>query len=313
MSSISAPLHPLSSAKIHDLSGLVALVTGGGSGIGLMIAETLACNGAKVYIASRRLETLQKAATDVNGRLAAIEGHANGSLVPIVLDVTSKPSIQEAVAHLREKEGKLHILVNNSGQVGPFSRILKDANPPGDLGKAVFESETFEEWSALFNVNLASIFFTTFAFLSLLEDGAKDLDERFTSHKHSTSVINISSISGIQRQGQAHYAYNVSKAGVNHMTKMMSTEFAIKKKPVRVNAIAPGAYASEMTDHQGKQMEPWVVDAICQGLTPHPLQRPGREEEIGAAALLLASPTAGGYMNGQVLVVDGGFLAVNPA
>ncbi|PVF95218.1 NAD(P)-binding protein [Serendipita vermifera] len=301
MSAAPSTAHHLSSASLYDLSGLVALVTGGGSGIGLMIAEAYAANGAKVYIAGRRLPTLEKAASDVAM-----------PVVSVVLDVTDKASIRECVKTIESKEGKLHILVNNAGQVGPYSMFWRDPSTPehADIGKSMFENETFDEWSSLFNINLTSIYFTTFAFLTLLEKGAEDLKSRF-SFKPTTSVINITSVSGIQRQAQCHFAYNISKAGANHLTRLFSTELALKDKPIRVNAIAPGPFATEMTQLQG-WVDERIVDLIGRGVMPHPAKRGGREEEIGAAALLLGSPSAGGYINGQILGVEGGFLLVNP-
>ncbi|CCA74515.1 related to NAD(P)H-dependent oxidoreductase [Serendipita indica DSM 11827] len=302
--------HHLSSNVLYDMTGLVALITGGGSGIGLMIAEAYAVHGATVYIGGRREQTLDKAASDVAQRI----GNSSGRLVPLGLDVTKKESIRNAVNIIREKEGKLHILVNNAGQVGPFSGFFNDESAPehADIGTAVFENEHFADWASLFDINITSIFFTTFAFLPLLELGAQDLDSRSPAHPLTTSVINITSVSGIQRQAQMHFAYNVSKAAANHLTRLLSTELALKKKPVRVNAIAPGPFPTEMTEHQGQTFGAYVADMIGKGIHPHPARRGGTEEEIAGAALLLASPVAGGYINGHIMLVDGGFLLVNP-
>ncbi|KAG8849700.1 hypothetical protein FRC20_002245 [Serendipita sp. 405] len=310
--------HPLAANAIYDFSKLVALVTGGGTGIGLMIAEGFAANGAKVYIGGRRSETLQKAASDVARRLEDTDNHnsskRHGILIPISLDVTSKESIAEAVQTIQGAEGKLHILVNNAGQVGPCSHFFNNPTSPKheDTGKSMFENEQFSEWSSLFDINVTSIYFTTFAFLSLLELGAKDLDSYGGLYKSTSSVINISSVSGIQRQAQGHFAYNVSKAAANHLTRLLSTELTLKGKPVRVNAIAPGPFSTEMTEHQGLKMSEEIVDLIAKGVTPHPLKRAGTEGEMAATAMFLASPVAGGYTNGQILLLDGGFLLVNP-
>ncbi|GLB38242.1 putative enoyl-(Acyl carrier protein) reductase [Lyophyllum shimeji] len=287
---------------LYDLSGRVAVVTGGGTGIGLIIAQGLAASGAKVYITGRRLDVLQKVADSWN------EQNAGAPIIPIKMDVTDKDSIKEGRKFIEEKEEKIHILVNNAGQVGPTSPFLGNPSAPelkdGEtLGHALFNNETFGQWSDLYMINTFSLFFVTTAFLGLLDKGSKDT-EGYTS-----VVINITSISGVIKVAQEHFAYNSAKAAAAHLTKMLATEFALKKVAVRVNAIAPGVYASQMTFDE---IKPEEVDKIGKGVMPVPARRAGTGQEMAGTVVYLASP-AGGYVNGQEIIIDGGYVAVNPA
>lgn len=119
------------------------------------------------------------------------------------------------------------------------------------LGRALFDNESFDSWANLYSINTFSTFFVTAAFLGLLAKGSEDVPG------YTSSVINITSISGIMKIAQNHvclclhhvcvsnivlqFAYNTSKAAASHLTKMLSTELALKKIPVTVNAIAPGS------------------------------------------------------------------------
>ncbi|KAF8550814.1 NAD(P)-binding protein, partial [Imleria badia] len=270
-----------------------------------MIAQGLAANGARVYITGRRLEVLQNIAKSWNNS----KKDTMGSLIALKMDTTNKDDIQQAVQTLKNDEGKLHILVNNAGQSGPQSHELNNPSPTTakkaeEIGQYLFHNESFEEWSSLFSVNTFSVYFMTVAFLELLDKGSQDKPE-FTSN-----VINITSVSGLIKVAQRHFCYNSSKAAASHLTKMLATEFALKGIPVRVNAIAPGVYESEMTHDvisgQG------ATDAVGMGVVSIPAKRPGTAAEMAGTAVYLASPAAA-YMNGQELVIDGGYLAVNPS
>ncbi|GAB1522098.1 Splicing factor [Rhizoctonia solani] len=295
--------------KIFAVSGLTVLVSGGGTGIGLMMAKGLAANGAKVYIGGRRKETVEKAAEEQGNGLS-------GSLIPISLDVTSKESIENAVKLISsENDGKLDVLVNNAGQVGPASRFFSNPDAPErkdteTLGTALFRNESFEEWSDLFSVNVSSIFFVSTAFLGLLENASKTRETE--TGGWSSSIINITSVSGRMKQSQDHFAYNASKAAGIHLTKMLSTELALRKIPIRVNTISPGPFPTEMTGSEGSTIPADVVELITKGITKVPSSRGGLDKDIVGAVVYLASP-ASYYVNGQVITVDGGFLAVNPA
>ncbi|KAK0188161.1 short-chain dehydrogenase [Armillaria mellea] len=288
--------------NLYKLSGLVAVVTGGGTGIGLMIARGLAENGAKVYITGRRKDVLEGV---INS------GIIKGEVIALQMDMTVKASILEAKKVREQKEGKLHILVNKCA--GPMSLWSNDLTSPQHkdtetLGQALF-NESEEEWADVFAINVFSIYFVTMAFLGLLDKGTKD------QAGYMSSVINITSISAITKLAQQHFAHNTSKSATSHLTKTLATEFALKGIPVRVNAIAPGVYESEMIK---TVIRPEDVDATGSGVLPVLARRAGTEltaehrgEEMAGTAVYLAS-SSGCYATGQEIVIDGGYLAVNP-
>jgi NAD(P)-dependent dehydrogenase (short-subunit alcohol dehydrogenase family) len=288
-------------AVAGDLTGRVAVVTGGGTGIGLMNAQGLAAAGAKVYITGRRLDVLEKVA-------AAWDKQIGGEILPLQMDVTNKESIAKAKKHIEEKEGKLHILVNNAGQVGPNSQFFNDLNAPEHkdaetLGTALFNNESIEGWADLYTINSSSIFFVTTAFTGLLAKGSQDVEGYWSS------VVNITSISGVIKLAQDHFCYNSAKAAAAHLTKMFDAEYALKGIPIRINAIAPGAYASEMTFDT---ITPEQVDLIGKGISKVPARRAGTGQEMAGTVVYLVS-RAGGYTHGQEIVIDGGYVSVNPS
>ncbi|KAF9454780.1 NAD(P)-binding protein [Macrolepiota fuliginosa MF-IS2] len=288
--------------NLFSLEGRIALVTGGGTGIGLMITRGLAAAGAKVYLTGRRLNILEKVALEWN------QLGKGGQIIPLQMDATNKESILAAKKVIEEKDGKLHVLVNNAGQVGPTSPFLENPSAPEckdaeTLGLGLF-NESLQGWSDLYAINTFSVFFVTTAFLGLLAKGSEDVEGYWSS------VINITSISGVIKVAQNHFCYNSAKAAAAHLTKMLATEIALKKIPVRVNAIAPGAYASEMTFDKITTGE--LADEVGKGVQPVPMQRGGTEEEMAGTALYLASK-AGGYTTGQQIVIDGGYVSVNPS
>jgi len=286
---------------IYNLEGRVALVTGGGSGIGFMIAQGLATNGAKVYISGRRKETLDRAVSSL--------AQQNVTIFAVPMDVTDRESILNVKKVIEEKEGKLHILVNNAGQTGPVSPFFNEPSAPQrkdaeTLGLALFNNESNKEWADHYSINTFSIFFVTTAFLGLLAKGSANQKD------YTSCVINTTSVSGITKLAQNHFAYNSAKAAASHLTKMFATEFALKKIPVRVNAVAPGVYASEMTHAIIEGTE--AVNKVGQGIQPVPADRSGTAVEVAGTAIYLAS-RAGCYTNGQEIMIDGGYLAVNPS
>jgi len=282
--------------NIGDLTGRVAIVTGGGTGIGQIIAKAFAANGAKVYITGRRLEVLQKSA-------AATEG-----LHVLQLDVTDKESIRKAVAHVEATDKKLDILVNCAGISGAKAHWLSNPSAPEheNVGRSLFEGQDMDEWHSIFKTNTFAPFWITNAFLALLHAGAK------TRPGETSSVINISSTTATMKIGMNNFAYGTSKCAVEHLTVVLASEYARQEIPVRVNCISPGGFPSELLNFG----DPSVLDSILSKplpgcFSPAPVKRAGREPEMAMTAVYLAS-SAGGFTNGIVLRADGGHHLLNP-
>lgn len=292
-------------SNLFDVKDRVALVTGGGSGIGLMCAQALAVNGAKVYIVGRTEEKLQKTA-ETHGK------GISGQLIPIVGDITKKADLERIVKEVESKEKCLCILVNNAGisgtDEGPQAKNASggsEGKPEGEnavaLKKALFEADdSFDTWTDIYRTNVAAMYFTSVAFLPLLEKATEH------HHGYSGTIINITSISGITKQAQNHFAYNSSKGAAIHLNEMLATELANNEIKIRVNSIAPGVYPSEMTaSESGSDNKSVLKKEEFQSI---PAKRPGHDRDMANACLFLATNQ---YLNGVTVPVDGGWLLVN--
>lgn len=290
-----AATHQFDATKLFDVKGFVCVVTGGGTGIGLMISQALAQNGAKVYITGRRTEALEKAAK-------AHDPNHGGSIIPIgPTDVTKKDDLEALVKDLQTKEEYINLLVCNAGIGGPKAEPEHD--DASDLKKKLWENESVEEWNQTYNTDVTSVYFTTVAFLPLLQAG---IEPHGPLPRFGASVITISSMSGQMKHAQGHFAYNAAKGATIHLTKLMSSEF--QRAWIRVNSIAPGYFPSEMTakcsdDNQKSELPAEKV----QEKGHVPAMRGGREEEMGMTALYLAKNE---YVNGQIITVDGGVMNI---
>ncbi|KAI4229379.1 MAG: hypothetical protein L6R36_000920 [Xanthoria steineri] len=253
-----AATHSLQVEKLFSVKDYVCVVSGGGTGIGLMITQALAAN-----------EQLEK----------------------LVQDISSK-------------EKHINLLVANAGIAGP--KGIPESSDASQLSKDLWSSESPPEWASVFNTNVTSVYFTTVAFLPLLQASQKHPDHA----TRSPSVIVISSMSGIMRNSQGHFAYNAAKGATVHLSKLMSSEF--EKANIRVNSIAPGYFPSEMTakskDEDSNKSD--LPDEKVQEKGHVPAERPGSDEEMAMAALFLCKNN---YVNGEVIAVDGGTLNLVPA
>ncbi|THU93663.1 short-chain dehydrogenase [Dendrothele bispora CBS 962.96] len=285
-----------------DLTGRIALVTGGGTGIGLMIAKTLSKNGAKVYITGRRVEVLKKTASDLSDY--KLNPH-EGFFFRLQMDVGDKESIRNAVKTIDQAEGKLDILVNNAGVTGKGFQFVNDRGSPENqkMGELLFDQSTFEAWTEVYHTNTVGPFFVTMGFLSLLVKGAE-------SRKGETSsVVNISSGAGSLNVTMGNFSYGPTKTALDQVTKNMATEFGLSKIPVRVNCITPGVFPSELAG-PSEQVAQWVTGPLPGAVNPSIARRAGKEEEIGTVVVFLSS-AAGEFTNGIVMPVDGGHNLVN--
>ncbi|MEL7189552.1 MAG: glucose 1-dehydrogenase [Pseudomonadota bacterium] len=235
--------------NLFDVSGKVAVVSGGSSGIGAMMAKGLLMNGAKVYITARKVERLTAMAEELS---------QYGECIAIPADMSKVEGIEAFRDEVAKREDSIDILINNAG-----------ANWAAPL-------EQFPEkgWDKVMDINIKSIFFTTQKFIPLLKaGGTKDAPAR---------VINIASINGIRNSGMPTYAYTASKSGVIQLTEHLATDLASSN--INVNAIAPGLFPSDMTkqivDNEG------VADAAVARI---PRGRMGQPEDIAGTAIYLSS------------------------
>lgn len=244
------------------ITNKIAIVTGGTRGIGLAIAHALGEAGAKLVVTSR---------TDKFGGLQSLKD--SGYEVSFFeSDITDKTVPQKIIDYTLEKYGVIDILVNNAGvaQHGEMEEFTDDL-----LDK-------------IMNINVDSVFRMCRSVLTPMKK------------QGSGVILNIGSISGlVSNIPQPQVAYNASKAAVHMMTKSLASDFADQN--IRVNAIAPGYFRTEMTK-LSKETEHWYP--TWDNMTP--LNRMAETDEIGAAALFLCSP-ASSYITGEVLVIDGGY------
>lgn len=289
-------------ARVFSATGLVALVTGGGSGIGLMMATALVQAGAhRVYILGRRSDVLEQAVASIN---------RPGVVVPITGDVTSKASLAEAVKVVEADTGHLNLLVCNSGIGGPPSTPEITPQTTIEQWRNQQLSADPAEWNQTFSVNVSAVWFTTMAFLLLLDAGNKR-----SNVSQSSQVIVTSSVAAFNRKAPGGWAYGQSKAAVTHLVRQLAV--TLPQWSIRANCIAPGLFPSEMSN-------PIVLAAtqgdlswdkskeIPIGRESVPLGRMGNSDEMGGTILYLAS-RAGAYCNGNIMLVDGGRLGKFPS
>ncbi|KAI0114175.1 NAD(P)-binding protein [Hypoxylon sp. NC0597] len=295
-----ASTHPLSAAALFSLKGYVAVVTGGGTGVGLMIAQALAANGAKVYITGRRANVLETSAR-VHGSPERL-GPDGGSIVPMVMDVTSKNSIKSAVAEIAENDGFVNVLVNNAGVWGGRP-AAKAQDGPEAFSEAMLAESKEDNWQKSFDVNVTSQYFVTAAFLPLLARAASG-----PTGKVGT-VINNSSLAGFLRMTQnCQFSYNASKAAFTHLTRQMAYEFSHEKINVRVNGLALGYFPSEMTvgasnDENESAPSNEHFAKFTESLGAKMVKRMGTPQELASVLLMLVTNE---YMWGTITIVDGG-------
>ncbi|GAA5852416.1 hypothetical protein JCM9279_001194 [Rhodotorula babjevae] len=294
----------LLASRLFSVKNLVAFVSGGGTGI--VATQALAANGAKVYICGRRKEALDRVvevySPQVEGQIIALPG-----------DVTSKDDIKRLAEEIKQREGGLHILINNAGISGEVTKFDEEKPSAELLSERLMKEQTFEGWNEVFQTNVSSIFFLTAAMLPLLAKFTNGGDPagRAIYEKYQSVIINTTSISGLIKSAQNHFAYNASKGAANHLQRLMATEFA--HTGVRLNSIAPGVVPSEMTgsgsDDKNKTSLEGQFDPSSLKV---PADRAGTDEDLGGTFLYLAA-RAGQYTNGVIIPVDGGTLLTNPS
>jgi 3-oxoacyl-[acyl-carrier protein] reductase len=252
----------MKAVDLFSLKGRVALVTGASSGLGMQFAKALADNGAAVALVARRADRLadmKKAIEAAGGRAVAIEA-----------DVTDRAAMLRAFDATEAAFGTVTILVNNAGIAQSSKRAIE---------------VTAEEWRKVLSVDLDAVFYN-----------AQEAARRMLAAKQPGAIVNIASVLGFGvSKGVAAYA--TAKAAVVQVTKALAVELAFKG--VRVNAIAPGWFVTEIND---KFLAGEAGEALKRAI---PAGRFGKDGDLDGALLLLASD-AGSYITGATIVVDGG-------
>ena len=251
---------------INDLfavAGKVAIVTGGSRGIGRMIAEGFVENGVRTYITARKADACAETAAELSKK---------GECIALPADLSTKEGREAFVAEITAREAKIDILVNNAGAAWG----------------APFEQYPDEGYDKVMDINVKSIFTLTRDLMPLLKQGA--------SQQNPSRVINIGSIDGLRVSTMDNFAYGASKAAVHFLTKNLALRLG--PKGVTVNAIAPGAFQSNMMNATLEKFQDKIE-------SENPLGRIGSPEDMAGLALYLAS-NASKYMTGQVIALDGG-------
>jgi 3-oxoacyl-[acyl-carrier protein] reductase len=246
---------------MFSLKGRVALVTGASSGLGVQFAKALADNGAAVALVARRADRLKSLKDEIEGK--------GGRAVAIEADVTDHAAVARTFDAAEKAFGTVTILVNNAG-IAHGGRAVE--MPP-------------EEWRKVLSTNLDAVFFW-----------AQEAARRLLAAKKQGAIVNIASVLGLAVSKGA-VAYAAAKAGVVQVTKALAVELAFKG--VRVNAIAPGWFVTEMNDDY---LSGEAGTAIKREI---PMGRFGNPGDLDGALLLLVSD-AGSYITGATIVVDGG-------
>jgi NAD(P)-dependent dehydrogenase (short-subunit alcohol dehydrogenase family) len=252
---------------LFDVSGKIALVTGGTSGIGAMIAAGLVRNGVKTYISGRDPGRTDAAA-------AALAAEQGGICIGLAADLADPAAPEALAAALADRESRLDILVNNAG-----------ANADGALA-----TMTPDDWDTVLNVNLRAVFFLSRALLPLLRAAATPDDP--------ARIISTGSIGGLHVPNWEAHSYGASKAAIHHLTRSLAK--ALGKDHITANAIAPGPFPSNMHDTTSEATRRSIDSYI-------PLRRAGTAQDAQGAVLFLASragayvnghvlPLDGGYI-----------------
>lgn len=243
-----------------DLSGQVALVTGTTSGLGKRFATVLAACGARVVLTGRRADRLDALAAEIRA--------AGGECLPLVLDMVNRDNIRAVVDEAEKQFGTITILVNNAG-IPDAQYAVKMAD---ELVDAVFDTNLRGPW-----------------------DLSCEVARRMIAAKVPGRMVNISSIGGFNYGGNGAALYSVTKSAIVRMTEVLAVEWA--RYNINVNAIAPGAFSSEMMDG--------MLERMGDIAKMFPRKRIGDPAQLDSTLLFLVSPSSDAVTGTCIKVDDG--------
>lgn len=255
---------------LFSVKDKIVLVTGGAKGIGLMITTGFVTNGAKVYIASRDAQACASACEALNAL-------GKGTCASIPADLYKEEDIQRLAAELGKREGKLDVLVNNSGS---------------NWGEA-YDAYPSSAWDRVLTLNLKRVFTLTQLVTPLLESASSPADP--------SRIINIGSIDGLRVPAHETFAYSASKAGLHHLSRVLASHLG--PRGITSNTIACGPFESKMM----KATLAKFKDVIESGV---PLGRIGNPEDVAGTSIWLASKAAA-WVNGVTIALDGGTMVAS--
>ncbi|CEG42261.1 short chain dehydrogenase reductase family protein [Plasmopara halstedii] len=261
-------------AELFDVKDKVIVVTGGGRGIGKMIADGFVQNGAKVYIASRNLEVCQATAKELNNK-------GPGHCIALKVDLMSEDECKAFADEILKRESRLDVLINNSG----------------DGADTPVENTPAKVWEETFALNVTSAYLLTRLLLPLLDAAAIKSD--------AARVINVGSIGGLVPQKINTMVYDSSKAALHHLTRVLAAKLARRPNGghILVNAVALGYVPSRLSEGVA-----YVTGNTLEGLSESiPIERMGTAPDMAGLAIFLASK-ASGWITGQIITSDGGMV-----
>lgn len=261
---------------MFDYTGRVVAVTGASSGLGKQMAEGFAAQGASLALLARRVERLEASAKEWSEKYGV-------EVLPVACDVTSEESTDAAFAAIKDKFGRLDVILNSAGGEKGTGTPLVDFKK--------------DDWDFTMNLDLTSIF-------TMTKKAAKFMEENIEAGKQTYGrVINIASIYGlVGNTAIPTIAYHASKGAVVNFTRAAAAELA--PKGITVNAICPGYFYTELTT---ATLDTEYFQNFAKSTVP--MQRYGHQGELNPAALFLGAEESS-YVTGQMIAVDGGYTCV---
>ena len=255
--------------SLFNISGKVAVVTGGSRGIGEMITAGFLANGVKVYISARKAPALIAKAKELSEKY-------NQECIPVPCDLSSIDGIDEFVTQITEKEDAIDFLINNAGAAwgAPF--------------------DTFPEngWDKVMDTNVKAVFFLIQKLIKILESSGDNFDP--------SRIINVGSIDGIGIPRAETYSYPASKAAIHQLTRVLANRLAHRN--INVNAIAPGPFQSNMMAHSLKEYGEQIKKSVPRG-------RIGIPEDMAGTSRFLCSKASSYITGSIIPVDGGSLIA----